>query len=160
MARYLSVLVAAAVLAMTAYSQAAARTNPEDVVRIYQLQAAFDRAISTKNLDLMMSLWYEYATLSTGGPAGGYEGKNQVRGWFATDAPAFRPENHWMSLTAAPKIRIDVRGNQASLFFESHYVDVATKAVRAEATVNATLARIKDKWLIADAIFGPANLQP
>ncbi len=158
MVRYLSVMVAVAVLAMTATSGAAPRVNSDDIVQIYQLQATFDRAASTKNLDLMMSLWYDYATLSTGGPTGGYEGKNQVRGWFATSAGAFQPENHWMSLTASPKIRMDIRGNQASLYFECHYVDAATKEMKTEATVNATLARIKDKWLITDAIFGSANL--
>jgi hypothetical protein len=148
------VLGAVAVLAMTAVSGAAApRVDPSDIVQIYQLQANFDRATSTKNLDLMMSLWYDYATLSTGGPAGGYEGKNQIRGWFATSAGAFRPENHRAALTPTPKIRIEVRGNQASLSFESHYVDLATKALKAEVTVNATLARIKGKWLITDAIF-------
>jgi len=157
MVRYLSVLVAVAVLAMTATAGAAPRANSDDVVQIYQLQATFHRAASTKNLDLMMSLWYDYATLSVGDNAG-YEGKNQIRGWFATSAGAFKPENHWVSLTAAPKIRIDVRGNQASLYFECHYVDPATREMKTEATVNATLARIKGRWQITDAIFGSANL--
>jgi hypothetical protein len=153
----LTVLVAAAVLAMSAASGAAPRANADDSVQIYQVQAIFGRAASTKNLDLMMSLWYDYATLSVGDTVG-YEGKNQIRTWFATSADAFKPGNHWVVLTASPNIRMEIRGNRTTLHFDCYYIDAATKAVKAESAVNAALARINGKWLITDAVFGPAGL--
>jgi len=153
----LTLLVATVILAMNAPSGAAPRVNSDDVVQVYQVQAAFDRAASTKNLDLMMSLWYDYATLSVGDTRG-YEGKSQIRNWFATSAEAFQPQNHWVLLTASPKIRTDIHGNRATLGFDCYYVDLATKVVKAEATVSATLARINGKWLITDAIISPASL--
>ncbi len=152
-----AMLVAVVVLAMNATSGAAPRANPDDVVQIYQVQATFDRAASTKNLDLMMSLWYDYATLSVGDMIG-YEGKSQVRGWFATSAEVFKPQNQWVLLTASQKIRAEIRGNQATLGFDCYYVDLATKTVKAEAAVKATLARINGKWLITDAVISPTNL--
>ena len=153
----LTVLVAAAVLAMSAASGAAPRAHVDDVVQIYQVQATFGRAASTKNLDLMMSLWYDYATLSVGDTIG-YEGKSQIRAWFATSAEAFKPGNHWVVLTASPNTRMEIRGSRATLHFDCYYVDTATKAVKAESAVSATLARMNGKWLITDAVFGPASL--
>lgn len=156
MVRHLAVLVVAAVFTVSATVGAAPLSSPDDIVQIYQVQTTFDRAVSTKNLDLMMSLWYDYATLSVG-DFSGYEGKAQIRDWFVRSA-AFKPQNHWVSPTASPRIRIDIRGDGASLYFESHYADVATKELRTEATVTATLARIQGRWLIIDAVFGPAGL--
>jgi hypothetical protein len=157
MMRYLSVLVTLAVLAAVATSGAAPRAGSDDVAQIYGLQSAFLRAAATKDLDLMMSLWTDGATLSVPGTQG-YEGKSQIRGWYAAYAPAFRPENHWVPLMAPGSTRIDVRGNQAALYFEVHYVDVRTRALAADAAVDATLARVNGRWLIQDVIFGPASL--
>lgn len=138
-------------------SGTAPQANPADLVQIYQLEATFDRALSTKNLDLMMSLWDDGAILSSG-DGSGYEGTDQIRDWFATSAQAFKPDTQWLSLTALPDTRVTVRGDRASLHFEVYYVEAATRALRAEATVNATLARVNGRWLIADAVFGPAGL--
>ena len=153
----LAVLVAAAIFAMNVPSGAASRANSADVAQIHQVEVTFEHAASTKNLELMMSLWYDYAILSVGDTIG-YEGKNQIRGWFATSAEVFQPQNHWVLLTGSPTVRAEIRGKQATLGFRCYYVDVVTKTVKAAATVNATLARINGKWLITDAVFSPASL--
>jgi hypothetical protein len=89
MIRPVAVLVDASILAMSARPAAAAPpAAPGDLVQIYQIQAAFDRAASAGNLDLMMSLWADDATLSVGDNQG-YEGKSQILAWFATRYGAF-----------------------------------------------------------------------
>ncbi|HLW59488.1 MAG TPA: nuclear transport factor 2 family protein [bacterium] len=131
---------------------AAARTDLGHVAQICDVQATFDRAASTKNLDLMMSIWADGATLSVG-DIYRYRGKSQIRGWFATRYGAFTTD-HWIALTFSPTIRVNVQGTQAHLYFESYYVDLTTMEVKAEEATTATLSQVNDKWLIKDAVFG------
>jgi ketosteroid isomerase-like protein len=66
--------------------------NPVDFMNLHQVEIIFHQAASTKNLDLMMSLFADDATLSVGGKT--YSGKDQVRTYFATVAgivPATKP---------------------------------------------------------------------
>ncbi len=127
-----------------------------EIVQIYGLQASFLRAASTKDLGLMMSLWADDATFAVGGQI--YRGKAQIRGWFANVAGAFQPQNTWVLLTPAQKIRITVRDNEASLYFEGYYVDVRTGEVRSQVTADTTLVRSASRWVIKDLKAGPADL--
>ncbi len=167
---YLCAAVAIAILAMPAgpifagpeddvYENLRAQpvaTAPADIVQIYELQASFHRAASAKDLTLMMSLWADDATFTTGNQA--YKGKGQIRTWFANVAGPFRPQNHWVSLTPSQRIRISVQGDRASLYFECHYVDVKTGAVKSQIAADTTLIRSVGKWVIKDLKANPASL--
>ena len=56
--------------------------NVADVFALHNVEVVFHQAASTKDLDLMMSLFADGATLSAGGKT--YTGKDQVRSYFAT----------------------------------------------------------------------------
>lgn len=139
-------------------NEAASPVTPDsrDVVQIYQVQAAFDRAVSTKDLDLMTALFADDAAISMNGRT--YAGRTQVRDFFATVAGAFKPENHWMSLTPSPRIHIVVQGDRAALYFECIYIDVTSKQLKADLYADARLVRSNGKWLIRELRAGPATL--
>jgi len=169
MRAFLCAAVAIAILAMAAGSvgagpeddiyenlRAQPATAAADIVQIYELQASFHRAASAKDLTLMMSLWADDATFTTGNQA--YKGKGQIRTWFANVAGPFRPQNQWVSLTPSQRIRISVQGDHAILYFECHYVDVKTGAVKSQVAADTTLIRSAGRWVIKDLKAGPANL--
>ncbi len=158
MRRFLLLLLAITALVTPALAQysSAVEGDPTGVVQVYALQAAFHGAASSKNLDLMMSLWADDATFAIGGQT--YRGKDQIRAWFANVAGSFRPENNWVSLAPTHKIRVNVQGDRATLSFECHYVDVATKALRSQITAETTLVRVDGKWVIKDLKAGTASL--
>ncbi len=130
--------------------------DPADVTQIYALQAAFHWAAGAKDLDVMMSLWAEDATFTIDGQI--YQGKSQIRGWFANVAGSFRPQNSWVSLTPSQKIRISVQGDRATLYFECHYVDVKTRELKSQVAADTTLIRSNGRWVIKDLRAGLASL--
>ncbi len=117
MKRYLSALAAIAVLSTTFPVGAVSNEeNPADLFALHNVEIVFHQAASTKDLDLMMSLFADGATLSTGGKT--YIGKDQVRSYFATVAGSFQPLNKWIAYTPAQRIRINISDDQAHLYFE------------------------------------------
>ncbi len=121
-----------------------------DIYAIDQIEVTWHRASSTKNLDLMMSLWANDATATLGGQT--YTGKAQIRNFFATKAAPFQPQNHWVSDTPAYKIRITLNGDKGTLYFECHYVDPTTTPPQVVAVVSADqdVAKINGRWLITN----------
>src|SRR5262245_27145420 len=73
--------VGAATLALPRLALAA---GPESVqvAEIYQLQAAFHRAKTTQDLDLMMSLWADEATFTNNSTNSKYMGSAQIRSFW------------------------------------------------------------------------------
>jgi len=51
-----------------------------------------------------------------------------------------------------------VQGRQATLYFESLYLDVKTRGVRSQIAADTTLVRFNDVWLIERMIATPAIL--
>jgi hypothetical protein len=123
---------------------------------IYQLQASFHQATTTKDLDLMMSLWDERATLTVAGKT--YAG-DEIRAFLATH-PAFDPANHWVALTRSPHFRITASGNRGTLYFECYYVDVATKQVMLSSGATTKVVRVDGRWLFRDFISAPVTIAP
>jgi ketosteroid isomerase-like protein len=129
-----------------------------DLYAIDQIEKNFHKATSRHDIDLMMSLWAPNATFTTE-PGKTLTGKNQIRGfWLA--APAFQPENHWVSDTAAYKIRMTVNGDRGTLFFECHYIDSKTKKLGPVTAADQQVGRINGRWLITDMVGGSATLSP
>jgi hypothetical protein len=124
----------------------AALQNDSDLYAIGQIEVSFHRASSTKDVNLMMSLWADNATLTLVGKT--YTGKDEIRGFFATVAGPFKPENNWISETPAYKTRVTANGNKGTLYFECHYVDIDTNSVVSVIGADQNVAKIDGRWLI------------
>ncbi len=128
-----------------------------ELYSITQIEVAWHKATSKKNLDLMMSLWAPNGVFILGGKA--YKGKAAIREVFSKAGP-FQPQNHWVSETPAYKMRVSVNGDRATLYFECHYVDVATEKVVFVNGVSEDLKKIGGKWLITKFIGSSPTLSP
>lgn len=127
-----------------------------DLYLIDQVEVKFHRATSTHDLNLMMSLWAPGAVFNIDQQT--LTGKAQIRHWFATENKAFMPNHHWESDTPSYKIKINLTGDKATMYFECHYIDPKTGQVMAVAGVNHTLQKIGGKWLITDSAGVNATL--
>jgi uncharacterized protein (TIGR02246 family) len=127
-----------------------------DRYAIEQIEVTWHQASSTKDVDLMMTLWADDATATLGGQT--YTGKDQIREFFTTQAAPFQAGNDWVSETPAYKIRITVDGDKGTLYFECHYVDVATGKVAAVVSADQDVARINGRWLITKLISATPEL--
>jgi hypothetical protein len=138
----------------------AAAPSVQKQAALYQIdniERTWHKAASAKNLDLMMSLWAPNATETIGGKT--YTGKAAIRAVFAKAGP-FQPQNHWISDTAAYKIRATVNGDKGTLYFECHYIDVDTQKVAAVVGADQNVRKINGKWLITNLTASSVTLQP
>jgi hypothetical protein len=140
----------------TAAQQAAEKQA--DIYAIDQIEVKWHKASSTKDVDLMMSLWADDATFTIGPKI--LTGKEEIRNFFAHDAAPFKPENDWVSDTPAYKIRTTVDGDKGTLYFECHYVDVKTQAVVNVVAADQDVARINGRWLITKLVAATPTLAP
>jgi ketosteroid isomerase-like protein len=124
--------------------------------QIDQIEQTFHKAGSTHNVNLMMSLWAPDAVFNVGTHT--YTGKAQIRRFFATVNPAFKPQNHWVDDTPSYKIRITVNGDKATLYMQCHYIDVKTGKVMAVVGVDHNLQKTNGKWLIVQGSGAPVVL--
>lgn len=138
-----------------AASDEATQTNA-DRYEIDQIERTWHQAASTKNLDLMMSIWAPNATFTIGGKT--YTGKAAIRKVFSQAGP-FQPENHWLSDTPAYKIRVTVNGDKGTLYFQCHYVDTKTGEVATVVGADQDVQKIDGKWLITTSVAATATLK-
>jgi uncharacterized protein (TIGR02246 family) len=124
---------------------------------IDKLEKNFHKATTTKNIDLMVSLYAPDATLTV--PGSTMVGKQQIRQFWLTKSNAFLPANSWISETPAWKVRINVNGDRGTLFFECHYVDTKTGKVEVVTAADADVARINGRWLITSLAGSSATLR-
>lgn len=125
----------------------ATEENPEDFMQMHQIEIAFHQAGTTKDLDLMLSLFTDDATITAGGKT--YSGKEQIRRFWQA-AATFQPQNQWVAYTPAFRIKYDVQGDRAHLYFECLYVDKAANKIAAHTNSEDTLIRVNGRWLIRD----------
>ena len=129
-----------------------------DVANIYQLQAAFHRAKTAQDIELMMSLWDPKATLKIqGDPKSPYVGTERLRD-FWLNSGSFK--NRRFSLVPSFKTRIAVRNNEADLYFECHDVadyDQSTRTIINDTFLAGTLRHVGGKWVFYDMSAGPAT---
>jgi hypothetical protein len=143
------VLVLSCLLAFGIVRVAIAGTeeNAEDFMAMHKIEIAFHEAGTTKNLNLMLSLFSGDATITAGGKT--YTGKEQIKAFWQA-AGTFQPQNQWVAYTPAFRIKYDVRGDTAHLYFECLYVDKAANKIAAHTNSNDTLIRVNGRWLIKD----------
>ena len=143
--------------------------GPESVqvAEIYQLQAAFHRAKTTQDLDLMMSLWADDATFlnTSTGKRYGVGGSDTIRS-FWQGSGSFT--HHRFSLVPSYKTTIEVHGNEAFLYFECHDIgDFSTPIFENDPShpttiVNdtylaGTLRNIQGNWVFYNMTAGPSS---
>ena len=121
--------------------------NAQDFMDLHKIEITFHEAGTTKNLDLMLSLFADDATLISGGKT--YTGKDQVRSYWQA-AGTFQPQNQWVAYTPAFRIKYTVEGDAAHLYFECLYVDKVSNKIAAHTNSNDTLVRVNGKWLIKE----------
>jgi hypothetical protein len=126
-----------------------------DAKAISDLEVIFHRSASTKDIDTMMTLFADNATFRIGGQT--YTGKEQIRNFILSTA-SFQPQNHWVSVTPAYKLRTNSTGDQGTLYFECHYVDVDSKVVKAAVSADIKLNRVKGHWVFMNLNAAPATL--
>jgi ketosteroid isomerase-like protein len=128
-------------------SQAATEEDAEDFMGIHKIEITFHEPGTTKNIDLMMSLFADDATLTSGGKT--FRGKEQIRSYWQGAGP-FQPQNQWVAYTPAFRIKYAVEGDKAHLYFECLYVDKTKNNIAAHTNSEDTLTRVNGKWLIKD----------
>jgi hypothetical protein len=127
-----------------------------DLYAINQIEVTWHKASSTKNVDLMMTLWADDATFTTAAKT--YSGKAAIREFFATQAAPFKPENNWVSDTPAYRSRATVDGDKGTLYFQCDYIDIATKKVMVVVSADQQVARVNGVWVIKAAISATPDL--
>jgi len=132
-------------------TSASARAIQRDATRyqIDQIERTFHRAMSTHDVNLMMSLFAPGAVFNLGLET--FSGKAQIRNFFANHNAAFQPQNDWESDTPSYKIKVKVNGDNGTLYFECHFVDVKTGTVKSLVGVDETVQKIDGKWLIVQS---------
>jgi ketosteroid isomerase-like protein len=142
----------------------AEREEPEEdgpgsaqVGKIYKLQAAFHRAKTTQDLDLMMSLWDPDGTLTVQGNSHSpFVGAEQIKAFWQTSGSF---THRRFSLVPSFKTQIVVRGDEAWLYFECHDVgdyDLSTRAIVGDTYLAGTLRNVDGKWVFSNMTAGTA----
>lgn len=121
--------------------------------KIYELQAAFHRAKSHQDIDLMASLWAEDCTFDNVGTV--YHGRAEVRAFFLTTGSWHHQR---ISFVPSFKDRIKVNGDTAFLYFECHDVDLASGQIVTHLYNAGTIRNVGGQWLFQDMHGGLAPL--
>lgn len=157
-----ALVVGAGVLALPGLSRAAS-PDSEQVAEIYKLQAAFHRAKTTQDLDLMMSLWANDANFTNRSTGKTYSGSDQIRSFWQGSGSFthFR-----FSLVPSYKTKIEVHGDEAFLYFECHDVgdfssskfgDASVKTIVNDSFLAGTLHRVGGKWVFWNLTAGSSS---
>src|SRR5271168_1277133 len=133
-------------------TMASADEDADNFMQIHKIEIAFHEAGSTKNLDLMMSLFTDDATIPAGGKT--YAGTEQIRS-FWQGAGTFQPQNQWVAYTPAFRIKYDVQGDHAHFYFECLYVDKAANKIAAHTNSDDSLVRVNGRWFIKEMKAAP-----
>jgi hypothetical protein len=155
MHRLLVGLIAIAALAAPVSALATEEQNAQDFMQMHQVEIAFHQAGSTKNLDLMLSLFADDAVLTAKGKT--YIGKEQIKSYWQAH-PAFQPQNQWVGYTPAFRISYEIKEDKAHLYFECLWVDARAGKIAAHTNSDDNLERINGRWVIkqmkAEAVPG------
>lgn len=133
------------------------------VAKIYELQAAFHRAKTAQDLNLMMSLWAHDATFTNRSTGKTYKGFDNIKS-FWQGSGSFT--HHRFSLVPSFKTTIHVQGDEAFLYFECHDVgefatggfgDPAVKTIVNDTFLAGTLRKADGRWLFWNMTAGPSS---
>ena len=77
-------------LCLTGVATAGTEEDAEDFMQMHNIEIVFHQAATTKNLDLVMSLFADDATITSGGKT--HSGKDRIRAYWQSAGP-FQPQN-------------------------------------------------------------------
>ena len=127
----------------------------QDMWEVDQIEKDFHQAASTKDIELMLSLYAPNATFTLGGGETAV-GLDEIREFWTTKSPVF--QNEWISDHPAYKLEITVTGDRGTLHFECHFVDRVTQKVVAVTAADVDVSRIGGEWLITNFVGGTTEL--
>jgi ketosteroid isomerase-like protein len=127
-----------------------------DTYAISQIEKDFHESMTKKDIDLMMSLWAQNATF-TSGPGKTATGKAQIRKTWLKSA-AFKPDKNWVADHPAYKVRVTINGDRGTLHFECHFLDIETDKVALVTAADQDVARIDGRWLITRMVGSTTEL--
>ena len=130
-----------------------------DMWEIDQIERTFHEATTTKDIDLMLSLWAPNATLTVA-PGQTATGLEEIRRFWLEKSTAFMPVTHWVSDHPAYKLEITLAGDRGTLHFECHYVDYDSEKLALATVADLDVARIDGRWLITNLVAGSTTLAP
>ena len=154
------------------------------IAKLYELQAAFhaaaggagvDAATKADHLQDMLSILTVDGILVVGTTV--YVGRGEPNSstcapgsltlcdFFQNHAGSFVLGRNWAALTEISHTHFDVHGNLADVYFECHYVDVATGVKMSSVSFGLAgqpstgqARRIRGKWLLSFAEVGSPTL--
>jgi ketosteroid isomerase-like protein len=136
-----------------------AQQHKADMWEIDQIERTFHEATTTKDIDLMLSLWAPNATLTVA-PGETATGIEEIRRFWLEKSTAFMPVTHWVSDHPAYKLEITLAGDRGTLHFECHYVDYDSEKLALATVADLDVARIDGRWLITNLVAGSTTLAP
>ena len=136
-----------------------AQQREADMWEIDQIEKQFHEATTTKDMDLLLSLWAPNATLTVA-PGETATGIEEIRRFWLEKSTAFMPVTHWVSDHPAYKLEITLAGDRGTLHFECHYVDYASEKLALATVADLDVARIDGRWLITNLVAGSTTLAP
>ena len=154
------------------------------IAQLYELQAAFHTAASGAGVDAdtkathlqeMLDVWTADAIIVVGSTV--YVGRGEpnsstcapgsltICDFFQNHAGSFVIGHNWAALTSISRTHFDVHGNLAYVYFECHYLDVATGVKMSSASIgilgqpsSGQARRVHGKWLLSFAEVGSPTL--
>jgi hypothetical protein len=132
---------------------AAASIRKDDNYQITEMVTNWHQALTTKDVELALSLFAHGAVLTAAGKV--HSGKDEIRKFLNTQTP-FRPESQWISLTHTPSIRHTVSGSRGTLYFECHFFDVDSRRLVNSTSGDARVVRVHNQWLFTSVAVGNA----
>jgi len=154
------------------------------IAKLYELQAAFHEAASGAGVDAatkadhlrdMLDVFTSDGILIVGTTV--YAGRGEPNSstcapgsltlcdFFQNHAGSFVLGRNWVALTTLPRTHFEVHGNLADVYFECHYVDVATGVKTSDVSYGLAgqpstgqARRINGKWLLSFTVVGSPAL--
>lgn len=135
---------------------AASAQKESDDYQITQMVTKWHDAVTTKDVDLALSLFADDAVITAAGKT--HSGKDGIRQFISTLAAPFKPENRWTSLTHTPNTRHTITGDRGTLYFECHYFDIVTRQLVNSVSGDSRVVRVDNRWLFTSVDLGNAIL--
>jgi hypothetical protein len=154
------------------------------IAQLYELQGAFhdaaggagvDAGTKATHLQEMLDIWTADGILVVGSTV--YVGRGEPNSstcapgsltlcdFFQNHAGSFVLGRNWAALTSIARTHFEVHGNLADVYFECHYIDVATRVVMSDVSFGlpgqpstGQARRVHGKWLLSFAEVGSPGL--
>lgn len=131
-------------------AMAAGKESAKDFMQLHKIEIDWHTAQTTKNINLMMSLFTNDATFVGRGKT--YTGKAQIKKLLMAN-PAFNPKNLFVAYTPPSRFKSDIEGDRGHVSFECIQLNQATNKIvpHSHVRLTADVVRVNGHWLIKRA---------